>query len=373
MRVAIDIDDAGGIARGGTHYTNRLLARFSKMAPEHEFLLFGFAYHDPGKLLRQFPLPPGRFSYAVKRWPQSVVRRLEEAGVPVVTGYLGLRGVDVHHAWVGHAGSGERVALTVPDITQVTRPEWNTPERLRFWHSRQRPAILKAKRVMTFCRASRDDMMRELGLPGERIHIVPLGADPAAFHPITDVAALAAVRAKFALPERFILMVGPIDPVCNFAGVIDALKDWPGEKPRFVVAGPVDDYVRGQQRRAEEAGVGGLFTWAGYVPHSELPLLYNLATAFLHPSILPGTEMPPYEAMACGTPVVTSLDEVIEDAGRLIDARSPASIGEALKAVWESQSLREALRAKGLARAKDYTWESTARETLKVYNEIVGS
>lgn len=373
MRIAIDINDAGGVARGGTHFINRLLSVFSRTAPDREFLLFGNAFKDPEKIRRQFPLPPGRFSYEVKRWPQRLVAGLEEAGVPLSTGYLALRGVDVHHDWVGHAGSGDKVAQVVADLTIITHPQWNNPARLRYWKGRLKPAILKARRLMTFCRATRDELVEQMGISEERIRIVPLGADPATFKPISDAAALAAARAKYGLPERFVLMVGPIDVICAFAAVVEALKDWPGEPPSVVVVGPVDEYVQGLRRLVEESGLAESFVWTGYVPHSELGLLYNLAAALLHPSLLPGTEMPPYEAMASGTPVVTSLDETIADAGVLIDAKSPVSIRDGLRRVWEAESVRTSLRSKGLARARDYTWESTARETLKVYDEIAGA
>jgi glycosyltransferase involved in cell wall biosynthesis len=100
--------------------------------------------------------------------------------------------------------------------------------------------------------------------------------------------------------------------------------------------------------------------------------IYNLAEALFHPSLLPGTELPPFEAMSCGKLVVTSLDETVADAGILIDPRSAAEIGAAMRRVWESPGLAQGFAEKALARGRIFTWERTARETLAAYREICG-
>jgi glycosyltransferase involved in cell wall biosynthesis len=100
--------------------------------------------------------------------------------------------------------------------------------------------------------------------------------------------------------------------------------------------------------------------------------LYNLAEGLVYPSRLPGVELPPYEALACGTAVITSLEENIADAGVLIDPDSPAELCAAMRRVWETPALRAQLCEKGMARAREFTWERTARETLSVYHEVAG-
>jgi glycosyltransferase involved in cell wall biosynthesis len=377
MRVAVEIDYSGTGARGGTYYLNHLVANLPAAMPQDEFLLFGFFYTDYEKKVGQFPLPPSpRVKRCVRRWPQSLVEKIEWGWkMPLIESYLGFKGVDVYHAWRPPSRGFERVIQTVPDICPVTHPHWTTPAAIELWKQRLLPGIMKAKRVLTYSLATRDYLVQRLGLDERRIGITHLGADPATFKPLTGDPRLEELRARRGLPKKFLLMVGPFDVVTNFAAVVDALTAWKksgAELPEFVAVGPVDDYVRGLQGRLAEAGLAERFHWTGYVPHAELVLLYNMATALVYPSLLPGIELPPYEAMASGAPVITSLIETIGDAGLLIDAESPAEIGAAMRRVWESDAVRADLSARGLARAAQFTWERTARETAVLYQEVAG-
>lgn len=372
MRVAIEIYDAG-MVRGGTHYLRHLCDELSRLDPDGDYLLFGFQFRDPRRLRDQYPLPPGgRFRYCVRRWPESVVNRLQWGwGLPLVQAYLAARGVDVFHSF---RLGGRRTALLLPDIVPLVRPHWVPPEGWWVWERRTLPAIRAARLILTFCEATKRDLIRELGVPADRIRITPLGVDRSLFFPVRDRAALEAARARLKLPPRFILTVGPFDHLCHFKGIAQAMARWKrsGEPPRLVAVGPVDDFTRGLQALAAAEGVAELVTWTGFLPHRDLAWAYNLADAVVHPSLLPGAELPPLEAMACGAPVVSSLDECIGDAGLLVDASSAEQIHEALRRLWESPSLREDLGRRGLSRAAEFTWERTARQTLQAYREIAG-
>ncbi len=372
MRVAYEID-AANVVRGGVHLANHLMSQFARLAPTDDFLLFGFSFRAQDRLREQYRLPPGgRVSYRLKRWPQSVMDRVEwRWGLPVVETYLRLARVDVFHAIRGLPRGGERMALTMPDIVPVIKPEWVRPEGWTIWREKLEPGIRRAKRIITFCEATRDDLMRRMNVPAERIRITRLGVDHELFKPLAE-ASLEPARKRYGLPERFFLMVGPFDVVASFSAVVEALALWKGERPAIVAVGPVDDYARGLQRLAEERGVSGCFIWPGYVAHDRLAQLYNLAQALIHPSLLPGVELPPYEAMACGKPVITSLSENIADAGLLIDPKSPDDILSAMRSVWEGGAKIQRLAAAALERAAQFTWERTARETLEIYREIAG-
>ncbi len=349
MRVAIEIDYCATGARGGTYYLKHLTANLPAAMPQDEFLLFGFFFTDYEKKIAQFPLPPSpRVRRCVRRWPQSLVEKIEWGwGLPLIESYLSLKGVDVYHAARPPSREFDRVVQTVPDITPISHPElWNNPAAIDLWKQRILPGILKAKRILTYSRATVDHLVKFLHVDERRVGITHLGADPLTFKPLTGDPRLEEIRTRLHLPTKFLLMVGPFDVITNFAAVVDALTLWKksgGEPPEIVTVGPIDDYVRGLQRRCEEAGLSARFHWTGYVPHTDLVLLYNLATALVYPSRLPGIELPPYEAMASGTPVITSLVETIDSAGLLIDADSPNEICSAMRRIWESTSLRQAL------------------------------
>lgn len=375
MRIAIEVDFSESGARGGTHYLNHLVANLPAIMPQDEFLLFGFFFTNYEKKSAQFPIPPSpRVQRCIRRWPQSLVKRIEWGwGLPLINSCLNLKDVDVYHAWRPPNRGLDRVVLTVPDICPLTHPEYVNPQAITSWKRMVLPGILNAKRIATYSQATADYLVKLLGIDERRIGITHLGADPLTFKPLRGDPRLEEVRTRLRLPKKFILMVGPFDVVTNFTSIVDALILWKksgGELPEIVAVAPIDDYVRGLQHRCKEAGLAERFHWTGYVFHADLALIYNLATALIHPSRLPGIEMPPYEAMASGTPVVTSLAETIDSSGLLIDADSPAEINSALRRVWESDSLRRNLSERGLVRAAQFTWKRTARETAILYREV---
>lgn len=376
MRFAIEFDYSGAGLRGGGHILYQALDRMARLDASSEFLCFGFFFKDYAAKLRQLRAPAHpNVKPCLRRWPQSLVISAEwKWGVPVIESYLSFKNVDAYHCFRPPPRFGNTL-VNCYDITPVIRPQWHNPGSLWLWRSIYEPGLKGAKRILTFCEHTRDDLVRELKIAPERIKIAHLGVDLELFRPVTEPSALEPFRRKYALPERFFLMVGPLDAVCNFKAVVGALAGWRrsgGEPPIVVAVGPVDDYVRGLQRLAAESGVADRFLWTGYVHHEDLAFIYNLADALLHPSLLPGAELPPLEAMACGTPVITSLEENIGEAGLLIDAQSEADVGRAMRALWEAPQLRRRLGASGLERARGFGWERTAREMLAAYRETAG-
>lgn len=376
MRVAVEVDYSSSGMRGGHHLINQLLSQFAVLDRQTEYLVFGFFYRDFDAKIQQVRLPEAaNINLWVKRWPQSLVSRLEwDFKLPLIEFWLGLKGVDVYHCFRPPVRGGDRMVLTMPDITPRTHPDWHDAEGHRLWQRVTLPGLMKAKRIMTLSRYIKEDIVRELNIPEQRVRDVPLGIDHAVFKPVGNADSLEQARKKYRLPEQFFLMVGPLDDVTNFRAVVEAMAGpLAVDLPPVVVVGPLDGYARRMQVLAQERGVANRFIWTGYLFHGDLALLYNMALALVYPSLLRGTELPPYEAMACGLPVITSLDEVVADAGLLIDARSAQDILKSLRIVCESPSLRLNLRQRGLKRAAEFSWERTAKETLQLYKEVAGS
>ena len=125
----------------------------------------------------------------------------------------------------------------------------------------------------------------------------------------------------------------------------------------------------------EELGLKSDVIFPGYAPESELIAIYNMADLFVYPSLYEGFGLPPLEAMACGVPVITSnvssLPEVVGDAGITVNPLDVNKLAEAMGSVLNSNTLREEMSQKGLKRASQFNWENTAAETLKVYESVV--
>jgi glycosyltransferase involved in cell wall biosynthesis len=170
--------------------------------------------------------------------------------------------------------------------------------------------------------------------------------------------------------------VGTIEPRKNLARALRAFGRIAPSLPdhQFVIVGqPGWKYgeVLSEARRADLAGKVVL---TGYVPEEELPIFYNHAVALVYPSLYEGFGLPLIEAMACGTPVLTSagssLSEVAADAALFVPPTREDTMAEAMTALATDGSLRADLRRRGLERAATFSWERTARETIEVYREV---
>jgi glycosyltransferase involved in cell wall biosynthesis len=210
----------------------------------------------------------------------------------------------------------------------------------------------------------------------EKIRVVPLGIGRE-FQVLRDEAAFSRLRIKHKLPTRFILFVGGLEPKKNLPRLIAAyrlLRRDPSVSHALVIAGS-PSWDRSAVRRAIHAGgLEDSVILTGFVPPDELPLLYNMADLFVFPSLYEGFGLPPLEAMACGTPVLVSdrgaLPETTGNAAMVTDPLVPDRIAAAMKSILTDPALRDGLRARGLARAREFSWSAAAAATEAVYAEV---
>jgi glycosyltransferase involved in cell wall biosynthesis len=219
-----------------------------------------------------------------------------------------------------------------------------------------------ARLVLTNSEYSKWEIIRHLGIPEHRIRVTPLAASPE-FMPLP-------VREP---NSPYFLYVGNLEPRKNIARLLEAFARMPLKSHDLLIAGNAW-YRAGEIReKARTLGLNGRVKFLGYVPRADLPGLFSGATAFVYPSLLEGFGLPVLEAMACGTPVITSnnssLKEVAGDAALLVDPLDTRALTEALSLVAEDSVMRESLSRKGVQRAAHFSWESTARLTLDAYSE----
>jgi glycosyltransferase involved in cell wall biosynthesis len=243
-----------------------------------------------------------------------------------------------------------------------------------------------ATRVIADSAATKRDLVQLYGTDPDRITVIPLGVDEL-FQPVTDAARLAAVRAKYGIPGDYLLYVGTLQPRKNLVRLVEAwarviadcrLQIADLGRRTLVIAGKKGWLYEEIFATVRRLGLEGRVLFPGYVPEEDLPALLSGATAFVLPSLYEGFGLPVLEAMACGTPViaanVSSLPEVVGDAGLLVDPLDSDALAAALQRLLTDAdpstplraSLRAELRQRGLARAKLFSWPRCARETLAV-------
>ncbi len=236
----------------------------------------------------------------------------------------------------------------------------------------------RAARVIAVSESTRRDVIALCGVAPEKVVTVHNGVDDA-FCP-ADPAAVAAFRRAKGLPDRFILFLGTLEPRKNLGALLRAyaaLRARTGERaPKLVIAGGKGWFYDRILTEVDVLGLADDVIFPGYVAADELPWWYRAAELFVYPSRFEGFGLPVLEAMACGTPVITtsssSLPEVAGDAALLVDPDDVPALSDAMERVVSDPDLQGALRAAGLQRAASFSWQRTATETARLYRDVLG-
>jgi glycosyltransferase involved in cell wall biosynthesis len=291
--------------------------------------------------------------------------------------------VDVMHSPFPTAPVATRCpfVLTVYDTIWRSAPPFSrrSPRRLAMWlYTRALPMLVvrRARAVLTISRSAKEEIVHNLGLPEERVHVVYPAAAPL-YRALDDVQEQERVRRTFGLDAHFILAIGSADPRKNVPRLIEAYARLGADLRRRHALVIVWTHALLQGRAAalvEELGVQDRVHFLQGVSDEDLARLYRSAALFVFPSLYEGFGLPPLEAMACGTPVVaadnSSIPEAVGDAAVQVDSRDVEALACAMARVLGDGELREELRARGLARARTFSWERCARETLAVYRSV---
>jgi glycosyltransferase involved in cell wall biosynthesis len=266
---------------------------------------------------------------------------------------------------------GIPTVLTVHDLIFRDLPRHHKP--LNRWYLNLTLPLYcrRASHIVAVSAQTRRDLVAAYRLPPEKITVIHEAAD-SRFRP-QPAEAVAAVRARYRLPERYVLFISTIEPRKNLTRLLTAFErvHAAGLTDAFVVVGKrgwlYDDFFAAVEHSSAQRAV----IFPGWVADADLPAVYAGAQALAFPSLFEGFGLPVLEAMACGTPVVcsnsSSLPEIAGDAALQVDPRDVDALAAALHRVLTDLALCEELRQKGFIQAGRFTWEETARQTLAVY------
>jgi glycosyltransferase involved in cell wall biosynthesis len=269
-----------------------------------------------------------------------------------------------------------RKIVTVYDLAFLEHPETAVPSLAAYLNKVVPEAVAAADVVAAISHATKQALITHYHVPPAKIAIIPCGVGPQ-FKRITNETLLEQTRRKFELHHPFIFSVGTLEPRKNHLGLIKAFHE--AQKSHNVpamlaIAGGKGWMYEETQRAVAELKLEQKVRFLGRVSESELITLYSLADIFAFPSFFEGFGIPPLEAMACGTPVITSntssLPEVAGDAALLVDPHNISAIAQAITEIMENEALREDLRQKGYQQVQRYTWSQAASKMLAVYQQL---
>jgi glycosyltransferase involved in cell wall biosynthesis len=268
-----------------------------------------------------------------------------------------------------------RTAIFIHDLTYVRVPNAAVPELVGYLNAVVPRALKRADVVIVNSEATKTDIIDIYGTPPEKISTIQFGVHP---HFTPSKKPLAALRAKYSLPQQpYILTVGTVQPRKNYARLIEALAVLRAEgiDATLVIAGGKGWMETPIFETVARLKLEPYVRFLGYVDDSDLPALYTHAAAFAMPSLYEGFGLPVLEAMACGTPVVTStvssLPEAAGDAALLVDPTNIEAIADALRRIISDTRLAQELRAKGLAHVMPFTWGRTAKQLLEAFDKAL--
>jgi glycosyltransferase involved in cell wall biosynthesis len=365
MRIGFDanpmVGDLGGVGWHSYHLLRTMLA-------EKEAIDF-VAYARPG----------AEQPDSVKAWPG--VERLQ--WVNSSRWGMGKRGssdqLDLYHGTnfrmqtVGRYGG----VVTIHDLWLDRNPQYSK-KMLGQWPSafKTRQTALRARKAITVSEFSARELVELYGLKREHVVVIPNGVSED-FVPRRDDLAMAELRKRIGLTaEHYVLFIGGADPRKNhqiFLEAAEMVRKKLGSRMLVLVGSPIHPFGN-YEETARRRSLTERVLCPGRLSTKDLQLLYSSTDLFVFPSLYEGFGMPVLEAMACGAPVLTSnstaLAEVAGDAAVLADPQDARELGEAMIRVLEDESLRAALKVKGFARAKQFSWEQAATRTVALYREL---
>ena len=269
--------------------------------------------------------------------------------------------------------------ITVHDLSWIRFPETHPVERVRAMDKYFQPGLERASLILTDSEFVKRELIEVFGVKPGLILPVPLGVEPL-FRPQSAVETLPVLGRHGLSHGQYVLAVGTLEPRKNLEVALRAFMQLaPPLRKRFplVLVGMKGWHTSALEQQIAPLVAAGEIRLLGYLPREDLATIIAGASALVYPSIYEGFGLPPLEAMACGVPVITSnvssLPEVVGDAGIMLAPQDMQGIAEAMEMLLTAPDVREAFARKALARSAGFTWESCVSQTVAAYRRVLNS
>lgn len=275
-----------------------------------------------------------------------------------------------------------KVVVTLHDTLALAHPDlvFSSWKGRMAWAVKEHAAVRWADRVVTVSEAARRDLIAMFGLEPGRVNVVSEAPDPVFTPTVNDSKSRAVLdRYKIDSTRRYLLYVGGLSPHKNLPRLIEAFADGAPDDVDLILVGDIGDvfltHVPLLRGLVSKLGLERRVNFTGFVPDGDLAHIYSRAHALIQPSLMEGFGLPPVEAMACGTPVLSSragsLPEIVGDAGDYFDPTEVAGMARSIGGVFADQSVRDALAARAVERSRHFTWRGVADGLLRVFDGLL--
>ena len=377
MKVAINAWFINRINTGSGQYLRYLVPALAKLNPALEIVLVAPAFAladapaDWGESVSVHPVSVGAGNWGKLRFEQLLFPKTAKA-----------IGADVAHVpyWGSALNPRLPTVVTVHDIIPRVLPEYHGSPAVRLYTGLVSAAAANADLILADSDASRNDILTHLHLPPEKVRTVYLAPAPQ-YQPAETWDEIDAVTEKYNLPEVFALYMGGFDVRKNLRALLHAwtfVATGLGEDVKLVLAGklpPADtDFFPDPLKLARELGIEQYIVTPGWIDESDKPALYSAARLFVYPSRYEGFGLPVLEAMACGTPVVTttaaSLPELVGADAFQVDPDDTKHMAAPIISLTIQEDTHNEMANRAYRRAQEFSWQITARKTLQAYRDV---
>lgn len=369
MRIGVFPMIAGRRGGGVETYEVNLIRGLASSAPASRIHVFCLGEQAAAAIGTDYPNIDCQVLWPRQRWisfPLTLPRMIARSDVDLV-----------HATFVPPLRCARPLVVTIHDVCLHTHPELY-PSTVRWRYSRLVFQRLRyCDQVICPSRASREVLLRHFPVDGDRVTVVTHGVDPR-FRPL-DEAARESVLRRYGIESPYLLFSGNLRVGNkNLVRTLTAFHEFRrrhGGSTRLVLTGKRSWFANRLDSALDRLHLRDSVIETGWIPPEDLPAIYGGATMLLFASLCEGFGLPALEAMACGTPVITStttcMPEVTGDAALLVDPTSVEAIAQAMSRLQEDPTLRDQLRERGLEWARQFTWDRTAKETLQVYSRAL--
>jgi len=369
MLIGIEASRANKLHKTGVEWYSYRLIQALKQDPEaapHTWMLYG---NQP--LSMGLERLPGNWHECRLEWPPEYLWTQVRLSLEMLRKPPEVLFVPAH---VLPRFAPKRSVVTVHDVGFHRFPELYKPRQVSYHEWSTRDIVKSGAKIITVSSFCKREIMDGYGVPSERIDVTPLGVDHDTYKP-ADPSVIATTLARLQIPTPYILFVGRLEAKKNILVLVEAFKRHKqsrgmGDPLQFVLAGLPGEGFDAIEKAIAESDCADAIHITGYLSESDKVALLSGALAYVQPSLYEGFGLPPLEAMACGSPVISSnaasLPEVVGEGNALFfDPQDPESLRVHLETVLDQSAVRDRLRLAGLAWAPRFRWDKTARQTLQ--------